>query len=280
MNYRHAFHAGNHADVFKHLVLSRICSLLQEKEVPYAYLESHAGIGLYDLSGEEARRSPEHHAGITKLWAHLAEQPACAAYQAVLQALNPAGGVRYYPGSPEWVRRLSRAQDRLYLNEKHLIDGALLKEQMRSDSRVAVHIGDGWRMPRALLPTLEKRVLCLIDPPFEVSAEWQWCVQALAEILARIRQAIVVIWYPVKDPGRLTTFYRALERSAAPTLLRAEIQVAALDTQGGPLYGSGLVISNPPWRLVAELETLLPWLADRLAITTPAWRLDWLIAEH
>ncbi|MBB3102926.1 23S rRNA (adenine(2030)-N(6))-methyltransferase RlmJ [Azomonas macrocytogenes] len=279
MNYRHAFHAGNHADVLKHLVLSRILALLARKDAPYAYLDSHAGTGLYDLAGTQASRTGEWLQGIDRLWQADAAPALLTDYLNAVRAFNPDGRLRYYPGSPELARRLARPQDRLHLNEKHPEDGALLKDNMRGDPRVAVHLGEGWQVPRALLPTAEKRVVLLIDPPFEQADELSRCVQALQEAIGRMRQTIAVIWYPIKDERQLKRFYQDLARSGAPKLLRAELLVHPADA-AERLNGSGLVIANPPWGLEDELESLLPWLAGQLAQSQGNWRLDWLIEEQ
>ncbi|AYC34570.1 23S rRNA (adenine(2030)-N(6))-methyltransferase RlmJ [Pseudomonas cavernae] len=277
MNYRHAFHAGNHADVFKHLTLSRLIALLSRKDTPFAYLDSHAGVGLYDLKGDQASRTDEFREGIGRLW--QAETPALAGdYLRVVRELNPDGQLRYYPGSPELARQLTREQDRLHLNEKHPEDGRLLKDNMQGDRRVAVHLGEGWHIPRALLPVAEKRGLLLIDPPFEQGDELQRCVQALQETIGRMRQTVAVIWYPIKELRQLRQFYSGLEQSGAPKLLRAELYVHATD-EAQRLNGSGLVIANPPWGLEDELRQLLPWLAETLAQSQGGWRLDWLIEE-
>ena len=279
MNYRHAFHAGNHADVLKHLVLSRILALLAKKDAPYAYLDSHAGIGLYDLRGDQASRTGEWLDGIQRVW-QADDVPALFDdYLGVIRALNPNGQLRYYPGSPEVARELSREQDRLQLNEKHPEDGQLLKANMKYDRRVAVHLGEGWYVPRALLPTREKRALLLIDPPFEQVDEMERCAQSLSEAISRMRQAVVAIWYPIKDLRQLNRFYRDLQKSKVPKLLRVELYVHPTD-EAARLNGSGLVISNPPWGLEDELKQILPWLADLLGQSQGGWRLDWLIEEN
>lgn len=276
MNYRHAYHAGNHADVLKHWVISRCIALLQKKPAPLAYVDTHAGIGLYDLQGEEAVKTAEWQEGIARVWA--SPHPLLAEYLHAVRELNDNDELRYYPGSPELARCLTRSQDHLYLNEKHPEDGQLLKENMRIDRRVSVHIGEGWYVPRALLPTEEKRLLMLIDPPFEQGDELQRCTQALEETLARMRQAIVCIWYPVKDIAQLRSFYNSLQRSSAPKLLRVELYVNE-PSDSSRLNGSGLIICNPPWGLEDELKQLLPWLADTLQSDKGGWRLDWLITE-
>lgn len=276
MNYRHAYHAGNHADVLKHWVLTRCIALLQKKPAPMAYVDTHAGVGLYDLQSEEAGKTGEWQAGIARLQG--SDQPLLDDYLRAVAELNEDDELRYYPGSPELARCLTRGQDHLYLNEKHPEDGRLLKENMRIDRRVSVHLGEGWHVPRALLPTAEKRLLMLIDPPFEEGNELQRCVQALEETLARMRQAIVCIWYPVKDTAQLRSFYNALQRGVATKLLRVELYVNE-PNDASRLNGSGLIICNPPWGLEEELRELLPWLTETLQQDAGSWRLDWLVAE-
>ena len=280
MNYRHAFHAGNHADVLKHYVLSRLIALLSRKETPFAYLDSHAGIGLYDLRGDQASRTGEWLEGIQRVW-QADDVPALFDdYLGVIRALNPDGQLRYYPGSPEVARELSREQDRLQLNEKHPEDGQLLKANMKYDRRVAVHLGEGWHVPRALLPTAQKRAVLLIDPPFEQADELQRCAQAMKESIARMRQAVVAIWYPIKDQRQLKRFYQDLQGTGAPKLLRVELLVHAADNADVGLNGSGLAIANPPWGLEDELRSVLPWLGQNLGQTQGGWKLDWLIEEQ
>ncbi len=279
MNYRHAFHAGNHADVLKHYVLTRLIALLSRKEAPFAYLDSHAGIGLYDLRGDQASRTGEWLEGIARLWQASDVPDPLLDYLEVIRAMNPDGELRHYPGSPDLARLLTREQDRLHLNEKHPEDGRLLKENMHGYRRVAVHLGEGWYVPRALLPTREKRALLLIDPPFEQVDEMERCAQSLSEAISRMRQAVVAIWYPIKDLRQLSRFYRDLQKSKAPKLLLVELYVHPTD-EAARLNGSGLVISNPPWGLEDELKQILPWLADLLGQSQGGWRLDWLIEEN
>jgi 23S rRNA (adenine2030-N6)-methyltransferase len=278
MNYRHAFHAGNHADVFKHLVLTRLIALLSRKEQPFASIDTHAGLGLYDLRGDQATRTGEWLQGVARLWEAKDVPPLAADYLRVLHDMNPDGELRFYPGSPELTRRLTRPQDRVLLNEKHPQDGQLLRDNMKGDRRVAVHLGEGWHVPRALLPVPEKRALMLIDPPFEQLDEMQRCAKALKEAIGRMRQTVAAIWYPVKDQRALKRFYQDLAGSGAPKLLRVELLVHPIETEQS-LNGSGLAIANPPWGLEEELNQLLPWLAQLLGQTQGGWKMDWLIAE-
>lgn len=278
MNYRHAFHAGNHADVFKHATLLRLAALLARKETPFAYLDSHSGVGRYDLAGDQASRTDEWREGIGRLWALESAPAAFVGYRKAVAALNPAGALRYYPGSPELMRQALRPQDRLLLNELHPEDGRLLKENMARDRRVAVHQKDGWLLPRALLPVPERRALLLIDPPFEKADELERCVKAVAEAIGRMRQTVIMLWYPIKDRRQLRRFHAGLQASGAPKLLNVELLIRAADDPTR-LNGSGVAIVNPPWGLEEELRDLLPWLAEHLAQGEGSWRLDWLIAE-
>jgi len=278
MNYRHAYHAGNHADVLKHIVLARIFALMARKDTPFAYLDSHSGIGLYDLLGDEASRTGEWESGIGRLYGRDDVPELLQDYLGVVSALNPDGGLEFYPGSPELGRRLTRPQDRVMLNELHPEDGRLLKANMAGERRIAVHQGDGWLLPRAFLPVPEKRGVLLIDPPFEQPDDLERCVTALDEAIGRMRQTVVAIWYPIKDRRQLKRFYQRLEKSSAPKLLRVELCVHPADT-ADRLNGSGLVIANPPWPLDEELRGLLPWLAETLAQSEGSSQVDWLIAE-
>ena len=278
MNYRHAYHAGNHADVLKHIVLARIFALMARKDTPFAYLDSHSGIGLYDLLGNEASRTGEWESGIGRLWERDDLPELLQDYLEVVRALNPDGGLEFYPGSPELARRLTRPQDRVMLNELHPEDGRLLKVNMAGERRISVHQGDGWLLPRAFLPVSEKRGVLLIDPPFEQPDDLERCVTALDEAIGRMRQTVVAIWYPIKDRRQLKRFYQRLEKSSAPKMLRVELCVHPADA-ADRLNGSGLVIANPPWPLDEELRGLLPWLAQTLAQSEGSSQVDWLIAE-
>jgi len=230
------------------------------------------------VQGDQATRTGEYLEGVARLW-NRDDLPAMAGdYLRIIKRLNADGELRYYPGSPELARRLMRQQDRALLNEKHPEDGPLLKENMKKDPRVFVHLGEGWHVPRALLPVQEKRAIMLIDPPFEQADELKRCTTSMKEAIGRMRQTVAAIWYPIKDQRSLTRFYQDLTSTGAPKLLRVELYVHHQDSPQG-LNGSGLAIANPPWGLEEELKELLPWLAKELAQTAGSYRMDWLIAE-
>ena len=244
MNYRHAFHAGNHADVLKHLVLSRIFALLSRKEAPFAYLDSHAGVGLYDLAGDQASRTGEWLQGIARIWQAETRPALLDDYLGVIRSLN-----RTARCATTRARRNCAAADpraRSAAAQREASRGwRPAQGNMSGDRRVAVHRGEGWHVPRALMPTREKRVVLLIDPPFEQADELSRCVTALKEALGRMRQTIGVIWYPDQGRAPAQTLYQDLARSGAPKLLRAELFVHPAD-DASRLAGSGLAIVNPP----------------------------------
>lgn len=276
MNYRHSYHAGNHADVFKHAVQLRMLELMQRKEAPLCYLDSHAGTALYDLQGEAAGKTGEYRDGIGRLWDESELPSLLAQYRDAVARCNPDGELRLYPGSPELAASTLREQDRMIISELHPEDAATLREHFAADPRVAVHQRDGYELPKAFLPVAEKRALWLLDPPYERPDDLARSIAAVQVAVQRMRQTVIAIWYPIKNQRALKDFYRQLEQAGLPKVLRAELNVRPADNQLG-LNGSGLILVNPPWPLWEELESVLPWLADRLAQSAGGgYRLDWL----
>lgn len=276
MNYRHSFHAGNHADVLKHAIVLRMIRLMQRKEAPLCYLDSHAGTGLYDLQGEDAGRTGEYLDGIGRLWERDDLPQLLADYRDAISRYNQDGELRLYPGSPQLAADALRADDRLILSELHPEDAGTLREHFAADERVAVHQRNGYELPRAFLPVAEKRALWLLDPPFEKGDDLDRCVTEVQAAVQRMRQTIIALWYPIKDERQLREFYRRMGDAGLPKVLRVELGVRPMDTSLG-LNGSGLMLVNPPWPLWEQLEETLPWLAARLAQSGEgSWRMDWL----
>lgn len=279
MNYRHSYHAGNHADVLKHAILLRMLQLLQRKEAPLCYLDSHAGTALYDLSGEQAGKTGEYRDGIGRLWSRDDLPALLAGYREAVARHNPDGQLRLYPGSPQLLADHLREQDRMILSELHPEDAATLKQHFAAQAHIAVHQRDGYELPKAFLPVAEKRALWLLDPPFEKGDDLQRCIQALQTGIQRMRQTVVALWYPIKDERQLKAFYQHMAEAGLPKVLRVELSVRPTDTSLG-LNGSGLMLVNPPWPLWEELEQVLPWLSETLAQSGPgSWRMDWLAGE-
>ena len=276
MNYRHSFHAGNHADVLKHAVVLRMIRLMQRKDAPLCYLDSHAGTGLYDLTGTDAGRTGEYLDGIGRLWERDDLPELLADYRDAISPYNPDGELGLYPGSPQLAAAALRAHDRLILSELHPEDAATLREHFAADDRVAVHQRDGYELPRAFLPVAEKRALWLLDPPFEKADDLERCVAEVQAAVQRMRQTIIALWYPIKDERDLRDFYRRMGDAGLPKVLRIELGIRPMDTRLG-LNGSGLMLVNPPWPLWEQLEETLPWLASALAQSGGgSWRMDWL----
>ena len=278
MNYRHIYHAGNFADVFKHAVLALLVEYLTRKEKPFVLIDTHAGIGLYDLAADEAQRTGEYRNGIERLLA-VPDPPAClSAYLPIVRALNEGGGLQRYPGSPWIMRRHMRRTDRLDLAELHPVDCATLTCLFEGDRRVRVYEIDGHRMLKAFLPPRERRGLVLIDPPVEQPDEFGRLLQGLLDACRRWASGVYAVWYPVKDPSAVAAFHQALQNEdRLPPVLLAELAVGRVDEAG--LQHCGMVIANPPWLLHRQLEECLPLLAEVLGGRRGSWRLEWLRPE-
>jgi 23S rRNA (adenine2030-N6)-methyltransferase len=264
MNYRHVFHAGNFADVFKHAVLARILLHLKDKPQPFRVIDTHAGSGLYDLSGEQANRTGEWRDGIGRLFGAPLKDDVrllLAPYLDALAELNPSGKLRHYPGSPLVALGVMRAQDRLTACELEPHAAAALARHLRSDKRAKAVTLDGWQALKAYIPPVERRGLVLIDPPFEDHDEFAKLADRLAEAQRKWATGIYAVWYPVKGAAA-SPFLRKLRQAGLPKLLRTELHVTA--PQPDTLTGSGLIIINPPWRLQDELRVMLPGLLSAL----------------
>ncbi|UVK37979.1 23S rRNA (adenine(2030)-N(6))-methyltransferase RlmJ [Mesorhizobium sp. AR10] len=282
MNYRHAYHAGNFADVVKHVVLSRLLEYLKQKDKAFRVIDTHAGIGRYDLSSTEAEKTGEWQGGIGRLVDAALGKPAAALlapYLDAVRSLNPEGGVQKYPGSPLIARHLMRKQDRLSAIELHPKDVAKLKTLFASDFQTRVIELNGWLALGAHLPPKEKRGLVLIDPPFEEEGEFERMVDGLQRAHKRWPGGIYALWYPIKDRKAIIAFRKALKQSGIPRLLDIEFEIRPASREPS-LDGSGMLVVNPPFTLEGELRTLLPTLHRLLALEKPAhWSLEWLAGE-
>lgn len=279
MNYRHLFHAGNFADVFKHVVLTHLLRAFHKKDTPFCYLDTHAGAGRYDLVAAEAQKSHEYRDGIARLWEAQSLPPALADYVEAVRALNPDGRLRFYPGSPRIARGLLRAQDRMLLCEQQAEQCERLKQEFARDAQVAAHQRDGYEAMKALLPPKERRGLVLIDPPYEQPDEYDRARRTLDAVHERWPTGTYALWYPIKDRAPVLRLHAALQASAWPKVLKLELMLFAEDTTFR-LNGCGLVVLNPPWGFDDEMTALLPELATRLG-RSPAARgsVEWLVAE-
>jgi 23S rRNA (adenine2030-N6)-methyltransferase len=281
MNYRHAYHAGNFADVLKHTVLLALVEAMQAKPTPFCYIDTHAGSGSYVLDGFEARKTSEYKDGIGRL--HPAEKVPALLQRwraSILGADGNEQGLKHYPGSPLQVARLLRPGDSAQLCELHTEEACKLRDLFRGNPQVHVHQRDGYEALKALLPPKEKRGLVLIDPPYEAQeAEYRQIEQALKSALQRWPTGVYAVWYPIKLRSQVQPFLRGLQRSDAKRVLRAELLVHP-DDSPLRLNGSGMVILNAPWNLDDVLREPLRVLASLLSQDRPAeWKLDWLRQE-
>ncbi len=283
MNYQHAFHAGNFADVHKHIVLTLIIEYLRAKPAAFRVIDSHAGAGRYDLSGPEAARSGEWRDGIGRVRsaeATLRQSDAGALFKVyldVVAALNAGGALRLYPGSPLLAAARLRPQDRLIACELEPRAAASLKAVLRADRGAKVLAMDGWTAIKANVPPKERRGLVVIDPPFEVADDFAKLSGAVAEAHRKWPTGIYMLWYPIKEREAPNALARRLRRVAVPKILRCEVTLAPPRADAG-LLGSGLIIVNPPYGLERDLKTLLP-VFIRVLAPGAAQRLDWLSRE-
>jgi 23S rRNA (adenine2030-N6)-methyltransferase len=265
VNYRHAFHAGNHADVLKHLILVQCLDSLKRKDAPFAAFETHAGRGLYNLDSDEAQRSPEWRDGIGKLWGWSDAPPAVRAY------LDAIGDGPLYPGSPLIAQRAMRPQDRLMLCELHPEEFALLKQVT---PHAQLHHRDGYEALKALTPFAERRGLILIDPPYEATDEFAQALDALKAARKRFRQGVYLWWRPIKDDAVLSRADAELaSMDASQDMLRADLWIDTPRAEG-KLTGSSVLLINPPFGLEAALREALPALAAQLSLGDGGWRLS------
>ena len=265
MNYRHAFHAGNFADVVKHALIARLLVYLKQKEKPFRVFDTHAGKGLYRLDDEEAKRTGEHGDGITALLAHpAAANPLLAEYLDAVRAVRTEHGDNAYPGSPLLARHLLRRQDRLSAYELHPVDAKALAVQFAGDVQVKAIELDGWLALGAHLPPKERRGLVLVDPPFEEGGEHDRLVDALQKAHRRWPGGIYALWHPLKRPAERVRFHQVLKQTGIASIISAEFYREPFSPDEA-LVGTGLVVVNPPYTFAAEADALMKALLPVLA---------------
>jgi 23S rRNA (adenine2030-N6)-methyltransferase len=262
MNYRHGYHAGNFADVFKHAVLARVLTLMNTKDAPYRVIDTHAGAGRYDLEGEKANATGEFRGGIGRLRENPPQGAALdllAPYLAAVEKFVPA-----YPGSPLIAQALTRPQDALVFCELHPEEHSALIKAIGRDRRAKALALDGWSALKSLLPPNERRGVVLIDPPFEDPAEFRRMADGMEEAIRRFATGVYFLWYPVKNRHDTDAAIRRILRASGKPALRLELEIEKPQSEG-PLHACGILSINPPWKLKEECELLLPALHRSLA---------------
>lgn len=279
LSYRHAFHAGNHADVLKHMVIIQLMRYLGQKDPAYMVIDTHAGAGVYALDGVYASKNAEYETGIAKLWDRKDLPAMVKEYVDLVRSLNPSGKMRYYPGSPYCAEKTMREQDRLRLFEMHPSEVKVLEDNFRKleahaaaqgqrpaarGKRVMVYRGDGFQGLKALLPPPSRRGLVLIDPPYEDKRDYTHVAQVLADALTRFPTGTYAVWYPVLHRNESRQLPERLKRLGAKSWLNVTLAIHGPAPDGFGLHNSGMFILNPPWTLEAQLKEVMPYLIEVL----------------
>lgn len=279
LSYRHQFHAGNVSDVFKHAILTRLLLALAKKDKPFCYLDTHAGLGRYDLTHPWSQKTAEWRHGIGRVWARADAPAALQPYLAVIRAENPDGHLHCYPGSPWIARQLMRPDDRLVLCELNKDDCAALKTVFASARHTAIHNQDGFQAIRGVLPPKERRGLTFIDAAFDQADEFGRITRAVKEACTRFATGMIAVWYPLMAPAAMQAFARSLQSIGLPKTLQLELSVYPEDWTAH-IRGSGMIVVNPPFGLDREAPPLLDWLWRALSAEQQGGtRCDWLVPE-
>ena len=277
--YRHLFHAGGFPDVFKHALLAQLIRGLQGKVKPFLYLDTHAGIGLYDLTHAWARKNREFRGGIARVWERSDAPPALAPYLDVVRRANPGGKLKRYPGSPVIAAHLMRSHDRIALTELNRTDCAELAAQFAHDRRVEVRHADGYAALRAFLPPRERRALVLIDSSFDRAREFDRLKRAFVEGHGRFATGVYALWYPLMEPAPMSAFERGMIATGIRRILGIELAVRDAGNGAG-LRGCGMLVVNPPYGFEATARTIVGWLWPVLAENRAGGgTVRWLVPE-
>lgn len=279
LSYRHSFHAGNFADVLKHLVLIKILAYLGKKDKPYCCIDTHAGPGDYALNGDYALKNKEFENGIAQLWQRDDLPDNVAAYVDVIKKFNATDDLRRYPGSPLITRQFLRNKDRAFLYELHTTEITLLNAAVGYDKRIKVFHEDGLKNAVGLLPPNEHRGLVLIDPSYEMKNDYQLVTETLVQMHKRFATGTYALWYPVVERSRNQQLERAIKTSGLKNVQLFELGIKT-DTHEHGMTASGMIVINPPWTLTADMQQVLPWLADVLGIDgAGSYRIETLVGE-
>jgi 23S rRNA (adenine2030-N6)-methyltransferase len=276
-SYRHAFHAGSHADVLKHCITVQLLKYMQQKEAPLMYIDTHAGAGLYALDSGYAAKTAEYENGIAKLWDKKDLPSALADYVGIVKALNPSGKLRYYPGSPYCAEHVLRLEDRLRLFELHPSDIKILQENMKKreahqaaqgqkarGKRVMVMASDGFENLKALLPPPQRRALVLMDPSYEDKRDYKRVKESITNAVQRFPTGIFAIWYPILQRQESRELAKKLAQLPVENWLNVTLSISQPTPDGFGLHSSGMFIINPPWVMEAMLNEVMPYLVKNL----------------
>jgi len=276
LSYRHSFHAGNFADVLKHIVLVEILEHLTTKETPFEYIDTHAGAGLFNLKSADAQKIKEHSNGIAKI--SLADFPELSRYFEVIKSVNAPDSLDIYPGSPAIAKSFLRQQDRAWLFELHPKDVEFLFKNMGNSKRIQIKHADGFEGIKALLPPTSRRGLVLIDPSYEIKSDYHELVKHLASAYKKFSHGTYAIWYPVVDRQTIETLEKNIKKSGIKNIQRFELGISADSDERG-MTASGMIVINPPWKLFDKMSKLLPKLEKHLGENGSFFKCDVLVKE-
>jgi 23S rRNA (adenine2030-N6)-methyltransferase len=262
--YRHAFHAGNHADVLKHITLTLVLRYMNQKDKSYRMIDTHAGAGGYSLEGQYAQKKGEYLQGVARLWDRDDLPEAVADYMALVRQFNPDGMLEQYPGSPAFAQMLLRSQDQLRLFERHPTDHRILEAYLGGARGAEVKDTDGFEGLKGQVPPSSRRAVVLMDPSYEGHGDYPKVISSLREAILRFPEGVYMVWYPQVSKLEAAQLPRRLEGLAPKGWLHARLTVQQPDSQGFGLAGSGMFILNPPYTLHAQLLEVLPWLTEVL----------------
>ncbi|REG81487.1 23S rRNA (adenine(2030)-N(6))-methyltransferase RlmJ [Marinomonas pollencensis] len=279
LSYRHIYHAGNHADILKHIIVSEICKHLVKKEAPFFYLDTHAGIGQYPLDSAQAQKNKEFQSGIARLLEEDDLPEAIDSFLDIVREMNTDNQLTFYPGSPKVVDYYVRQKDKLHLCELHPNDFPVLAALFPNKRKANVVKDNGFDAVKGMLPPPQKRGFILMDPPYEVKKDYQYVVQALQEGHKRFPQGTYAIWYPVLNRKQANNLLSAVETTKIRNVLLVEMTIRDSEKERG-MAGSGMIIVNPPWTLEKEANNFLPVLTKLLAEDTHAdFQVNWITPE-
>jgi len=265
LSYRHAFHAGNHADVLKHFIEVQLLRYLAQKDKPFWYIDTHAGAGCYALDSGYATQNAEYESGIARLWEREDLPEPLADYVALVKRINPDGQMKLYPGSPLVASELLRDGDKMRLFELHPTDSEILHENFAGyGTQVLMQTADGFGAFKALLPPPPRRALVLIDPPYEDKQDYQRVITALREGLKRFASGVYAVWYPQLQRSEARQLPEQLKQLPVKSWLHVALSVQGLSEEGFGMHGSGMFVLNPPWNLHAVLQQVMPYLVAHL----------------
>ncbi|WP_199610279.1 23S rRNA (adenine(2030)-N(6))-methyltransferase RlmJ [Flocculibacter collagenilyticus] len=282
LSYRHAFHAGNFADVLKHCVQIQVLNYLAKKDKAYTYIDTHSGAGIYQLSDNMAQKTAEYRDGIERLWHESNLPEPLQNYLSVIKTINDnhnsRKALKVYPGSPAIAQHLARQQDTLQLFELHPTDNKLLTQLMGRRRKVHVNQSDGYASLKALLPTPSRRAMVLIDPPYELKSDYADAVAAIIQGYQRLNSATYLLWYPVVQRHYIKQMEQDFVKSEVRNVLKIEWCLAEDSAEFG-MTGTGLFVVNPPWTLMKEMEQVLPALTKHLGNEQSSYSLTQIVAE-